>query len=178
MLNYFKSLSKGRGAWFLLLLSCLVLEGIALYFQHGMGLVPCVMCIYERVALFGIGIAGLIGVIAPRFLFFRFIAIIVWIFSAVRGLQLAIQHTDYQLNPSPWNQCAIRVDFPSTLPLNEWFPNVFEAGGSCSDIKWQMFGYSMPQWLILAFAVYLAIAIIVLLSQFKRSKETDKNLFR
>ena len=42
------------------------LEGSALYFQYGMDLQPCVMCIYERVALFGIAFAGLIGLIAPH----------------------------------------------------------------------------------------------------------------
>ncbi len=38
-----------------------MLECAALYFQHVMKLQPCVMCVYERVALLGIMVAGLVG---------------------------------------------------------------------------------------------------------------------
>ena len=84
MLHFFKTLSVQRSGWLLLLISALALEGTALYFQYGMGLQPCVMCIYERVALFGIAFAGIIGLIAPRFLIMRVLALIVAIlFSSI-----------------------------------------------------------------------------------------------
>ena len=51
MLHFFKTLSVQRSGWLLLLISALALEGTALYFQYGMDLQPCIMCIYERVAL-------------------------------------------------------------------------------------------------------------------------------
>ncbi|WP_154215661.1 disulfide bond formation protein B, partial [Vibrio parahaemolyticus] len=47
--------SKGRLSWLLLLLFIIFFEACALYFQHVMMLAPCVMCIYERVAMMGIG---------------------------------------------------------------------------------------------------------------------------
>ena len=43
MLKFFKTLSVQRSGWLLLIISALVLEGIALYFQYGMELQPCVM---------------------------------------------------------------------------------------------------------------------------------------
>ena len=45
---------KSRRAWWLLALSALGLELTALWFQHGMGLDPCVKCVYERVAVLGL----------------------------------------------------------------------------------------------------------------------------
>ena len=54
MLRYLNQCSRGRGAWLLLALTALALELTALFFQHVMGLKPCVMCIYERNALFGV----------------------------------------------------------------------------------------------------------------------------
>ncbi len=42
------------------------LEMVALWFQHVMLLKPCVLCIYERCALFGVMGAGLVGAIAPK----------------------------------------------------------------------------------------------------------------
>lgn len=176
MLSYLKTLSLGRGAWTLLLVSATALEATALYFQHGMGLAPCAMCIYERLALLAILIAGIIGVIAPRFFLTRWLAIIIGLFGAVKGVLLAIEHTHYQLNPAPWNVCE-PLTFPQTLPLNKWFPNLFEATGSCSDISWQLFGLSMPQWLIAIFAVYAVLLALVAISQFKRVKPASRKLF-
>lgn len=179
MFSYLKALSTHRTAWLLLVLSCAALEATALYFQHGMGLAPCVMCIYERVALFGILLAGLLGFAAPKFAIFRWSALLLGVFSAAKGLQLAIKHTDYQLHPAPWNQCSPFVEFPQTLPLDVWFPAIFAPSGDCSKISWQFLGLSMPQWLIAIFAAYLLVLLLVTLSQFKRSRSHNRrNLFR
>lgn len=177
MLNYLKELSMGRSGWLLLTVSCTLLEASALYFQHGMGLNPCVMCIYERLALFAILFAGIIGMIAPRNFLFRWLALGLGLFGSIKGLLLAIKHTDYQLNPAPWNQCSPFLDFPQTLPLNEWFPYLFEATGDCSKITWKFLELSMPQWLIAIFAVYMVIFIFITLSQFKRSRKANRSLF-
>ncbi len=149
----------------------LMLECAALYFQHVMKLQPCVMCIYERIALLGIIAAGLIGAIAPQNGLLRWLAIIVWIYSAWRGLDLAWEHTMLQLYPSPFASCDFFVNFPEWLPLNQWVPAVFEATGDCSVKQWVFLGWDMPQWLISVFAVYLLMAIIVTLSQFFAAKQ-------
>lgn len=177
MFSYLKDLSMSRSAWLLLTASCATLEVTALYFQHGMGLNPCVMCIYERLALFAILFAGIIGMIAPRKALIRWFALGLGLFGSIKGLLLAIKHTDYQLNPAPWNQCSPFLDFPQTLPLNEWFPYLFEATGDCSKITWKLLELSMPQWLIAIFAVYVVIFVFITLSQFKRSRKSDKLLF-
>lgn len=177
MLNFLKALSHSRGAWLLLSISCLALEGTALYFQHGMGLRPCVMCIYERVALFVILIAGLIGYLAPRFILTRWIALLLGLVGAIKGLMLALKHTDYQLHPGPWNQCSPFVDFPETLPLDKWLPQIFAASGDCGKIDWQFLGLSMPQWLIGVFAFYIVLLALIILSQFKRNRMKSHNIF-
>jgi disulfide bond formation protein DsbB len=139
------------------------------------------MCIYERVAMLAILIAGLLGMLAPRFLLVRLVAIALWIFGALKGLEIARRHTGYQLDPKPWDQCPLFPEFPPTLPLDQWFPNIFAAGGSCKDITWQMLNWTMPQWLTLAFGTFLAFGIVVLLSQFKRTGRKaslrNRNLF-
>lgn len=45
MLAFFKQFSEKRSSWLLLVLSSLALELTALYFQYGMGLQPCVLCV-------------------------------------------------------------------------------------------------------------------------------------
>ncbi|MCT8555254.1 disulfide bond formation protein DsbB [Glaesserella parasuis] len=179
MLTYFKELSISRSAWLLLTASCTALEAAALYFQHGMGLNPCVMCIYERLALLAILIAGIIGFLAPRKTLVRWLALLLGLFGSIKGLSLAIKHTDYQLNPAPWNQCSPFVDFPETLPLNKWFPDLFEATGKgdCGKVVWQFLDLSMPQWLIVVFSIYIVVFAVIIISQFKHTS-SYRTLFR
>ena len=72
-------------------LTAFALEMVALWFQHVMGLKPCVLCIYERCALFGIMGAGLVGAIAPKSPL-RYAAIAIWLYSAGKGIALARAH--------------------------------------------------------------------------------------
>ncbi len=112
--------SKGRLSWLLLLVAIIFLKPVPI-FQHVMMLAPCVMCIYERVAMMGIGFAAMIGLIAPNNPLVRWIALAAWGASAYKGLMLAMQHVDYQFNPSPFATCDLFVTFPSWAPLNNGF---------------------------------------------------------
>lgn len=88
MLRFLNQCSRGRGAWLLMALTAFALEMVALWFQHVMGLKPCVLCIYERCALFGVMGAGLLGAIAPKTPL-RYVAIAVWLYSARKGIELS-----------------------------------------------------------------------------------------
>ncbi len=148
---------------------CIVaLQASALYFQHVMDLLPCVMCIYERVAMMGVGFSAILGALNPKNTFIRWIGFLGWGASAYQGLTLSLQHIDYQFNPSPFATCDIFVSFPDWAPLNEWLPSVFEAYGDCSKIVWQFFTLSMPQWLFVLFAGMLTVLTVVVISQFAK----------
>lgn len=159
-----KHLSSHRWPWLLLALSALSMELCALYFQHIMKLEPCVMCIYERLTMLAILAAGLIGATAPNNIFVRLTAFAMWSIGAIWGLLLAIEHTDYQINPSPFATCDFYPNFPNWLPLHEILPWLFNPTGDCSDIVWTFLDYSMPQWLIISFAIYTFILAVVLIT--------------
>ncbi|MGQ7113862.1 disulfide bond formation protein B, partial [Escherichia sp. TWPC-MK] len=81
--------------------------------------------IYERCALFGVLGAALIGAIAPKTPL-RYVAMVIWLYSAFRGVQLTYEHTMLQLYPSPFATCDFMVRFPEWLPLgvkmgDPWF---------------------------------------------------------
>lgn len=142
-------------SWWLLALSALSLELCALYFQYVMGLEPCIMCIYQRVAIIGLFIAGVIGALGNKFFIARLIGFTVWVMSAVWGLQIAIEHVEMQTNAnSLFFTCDLVPNFPSWMPLHEWIPSLFAATGDCGEISWQFLGYSMPQWMIVVYATY------------------------
>jgi disulfide bond formation protein DsbB len=172
MLRYLNKCSHGRGAWLLMALTAFALEMTALWFQHVMLLKPCVLCIYERCALFGVMGAGIVGAIAPKTPL-RFAALAIWIYSAIRGIQLAWEHTQIQLHPSPFMTCDFAARFPSWLPLDKWLPQVFVASGDCAQRQWELLKMDMPQWLLGIFVAYLMVALLVLVAQFFKPKKRD-----
>jgi protein dithiol:quinone oxidoreductase len=172
MLRFLNRSSRGRSAWLLLAFGALALELMALYFQHVMHLYPCVLCIYERTALFGVMAAGVLGAMAPA-TSFRYLAILLWIYSSWAGLKLAWQHTMMQLHPSPFYTCDLFVSFPSWLPLDSWFPAIFQASGDCSAKQWSFLTLEMPQWLVGIFAFYLIAGLLVLISQPFKPRRRD-----
>ncbi len=172
MLRYLNQSSRGRGAWLLLALTALGLEVAALGFQHIMGLAPCVMCIYERCALFGVMGAGIVGAIAPKSPL-RFVALLIWLYSAWEGLRLSWAHTMIQLHPNPFATCDFAARFPDWLPLSKWLPSVFVASGDCAERSWSFLTLSMPQWMIVIFAAYLLVAVFVLIAQPFKARRRD-----
>ncbi len=158
--------SKQRLSWLLLLVIIIGFELCALYFQHVMMLAPCVMCVYERVAMLGIAGFAAIGLLQPNNPLVRWVGLLGWAYSSYRGLELAREHVNYQFNPSPFVTCDFFPNFPSWAPLNEWVPWMFEPTGDCSKVVWQFFDLSMPQWLVVIFAGNLIACGVIMLSQF------------
>jgi len=166
MFNFLNTISRNRTPWFLLAATALSLELAALFFQYELLLEPCVLCVYERTAIMGILLAGIVGSIAPYLAAIRWFGILLWAASAGWGLQLAMKHTGIQLFPSPSNSCDFMANYPTWFPLDRWFPSMFEPTGFCDEIQWQFFGYTMPQTMMGVYAIYLTVLVAVILSQF------------
>lgn len=170
MINFFANLSRSSGAWAVLFLSALGLELCALYFQYMMDLQPCIMCIYQRTAVFGILFAALLPCLLNNILT-RLLSYVIWGVSAVWGLLIAIEHVDIQTaENSFFVMCEIVPNFPSWAPLHEWIPSIFAATGDCGDINWSFFGLSMPMWMIVIFACYSAILAFMLICKVVNKK--------
>ncbi|MFC3094962.1 disulfide bond formation protein DsbB [Alteromonas sediminis] len=152
--------SSKRSSWLVLLLTATALEAAALIFQHVQGYAPCVMCIYQRNAIFGILLAGLLVLIANTMIT-RLIGYLGWITSAVWGLILAREHLDIITTASPFIPCEIEPRFPEFMPLHEWIPQVFQATGFCNDDSWQFMGWGMAQWMIVVFSLYILTFAVV-----------------
>ncbi|MDZ7903676.1 MAG: disulfide bond formation protein B [Rheinheimera sp.] len=144
-----------------------------LYFQYGMGLAPCIICVYQRFALCGIIIAGLIGSFGYQSVFGRWLGYVSWIVGAGWGLKIAhdqVVNEQVVASGGFFYLCLIPRDFLRGCLLNEWIPAVFHPTGMCGEILWTFLGYSMPFWMRIVFAVYLLVAIIILASQLKKHK--------
>lgn len=163
--------AHSRAAWLLLAGTGLALEATALFFQYGMHMNPCVMCVYQRVAVLGLVVAGFLGAIAPSSLL-RFPALLLWLVSAGWGLSLATELYAIQSDPSPFSTCDFMPNFPGFMPLHDWLPQVFMPTGMCTDEVWSLLGLSMTQWMQVVFTVFLLMAAIFLLPILKAKPDT------
>ncbi len=143
----------------LLALASAAALSFAFYAQYGLGLVPCHLCIFQRVTM-----AAMFGAFVLAALFSRpggrgalFAALV-----AVTGLATvatAGRHAWIQAQPEgSVPACGADLDFMLDIfPLTEVILKVFRAGGECAKVDWSFLGLSMPAW-VLVLAVLMTAA--------------------
>lgn len=157
--------SLSRKSWGLLALCAFALFAAALYFQHVLGHAPCTKCIYQRTAVIGILIAGLIPLVHNHLLT-RLAALCIWAYSAIKGLIVAREHLEIINSDNPFfATCEIFPNFPSFMPLHEWMPAIFSATGQCNDDRWQFLDMGMAAWMQIIFTMFIITLIAVVAAQ-------------
>ena len=123
----------------------------ALYAQYFLGLEPCPLCIFQRIAVIALGLFFLFMALKPpqrrssRILASMFLMII----SSI-GVGVAARHVWIQNLPSDKVPgCGPGLDFMiSNFPLSEVFEMVFSGSGECAESSWSFASLSMPAWVI------------------------------
>jgi disulfide bond formation protein DsbB len=138
--------------WSLLIALCLVLEGIALYYQYALDYLPCVLCIHVRMLLAAILLVAIIGWLVSRNKGATFSALILntglWIWMTERSYQLLGTERGWIMG-----ECAMASGLPEWLALERWFPWIFEIHEPCGYTPYVLFNISMAEILIVLSAV-------------------------
>lgn len=178
-IHLIQSLTRHRLVWILLFLLGVVLESCGLYFQYGLRMDPCVYCVYERAFYMSFIIAGLVGFLYPNFFLFRQLATLTFLTGSAGGLYVAFEHLTSVYQTGFGATCKLKASYPSFMPLDEWLPWMFSPTASCSPLGWELFGFSMPEWIFVSFATGLVVASLFLLSEFfKRKRNNYTNFYR
>ena len=159
-----------RRVFALLSAGCVVMLGFGLYLQHGVGLVPCPMCIVQRYALILIAlVAALAGATGRKGLHLG--ASVTLFFTAVFGAYVAARQSWLQWYPPEVVSCG--RDFYGmieTFPLQRAIPMIFKGGGDCSKVDWTFLGGSIANW---SFLCFCAIAVLVLTQLWRSKRRVD-----
>jgi len=126
--------------------------GFALFAQHGLLLDPCPLCVFQRVAVIGIGIVALLAMLHnPTGWGRRIYAVLIGLF-AVGGIGVAGWHVHLQnLPPSEVPACGPGLDYMlENFPLGDALKMVFKGSGECADVVWSFLGLSMPAWVLIS----------------------------
>ena len=151
-------LARGQGNF---VLACVAAAAVAyaFYAQFGLNLVPCHLCIFQRVTL-----AAMAAVFLLAGLFSRpgaagaMFAALVGI-TGLATVATAGRHVWIQMQPAgSVPACGADLDFMmDVFPLTDVVLKVFKAGGECAKVDWTLLGLSMPAW-VLVLAVALTAA--------------------
>lgn len=152
-----------RLPWLLIFLSAASLELAALYFQYGMDLNPCVLCVYQRTAVAAIALGALIGVAVPAVAWIRYLGYLTILAAAVIGYQLALELVAIQSGQTM--TCDFMADYPAWARLDEWLPAVFQPTGYCDEEQWHFLGIGMPSWMLVIFGFYAVASALVWVSE-------------
>ncbi len=148
-----RRLVNGLGA-----LACAALMAYALYAQHVLGLTPCPLCIFQRVAVITVGAIFLIAALHdPGRVGARIYGVLILI-AAAGGIGIASRHIWIQAQPpGTVAACGADLDFlMDIMPITEVVTKVLTGSGECGKVDWQFVGLSMPWWVLISLAALAA----------------------
>lgn len=149
-----------------ILLSCLGLLGYAQYLQHVQGLLPCPLCVAQRLAYWMLVLAASVALLHnPKATGRRIYGFFLTIFSCI-GAIIAARHAWLIRYPESF-ECGISPEeaFLNTLPIAQWWPGMFEANGDCASVDWKLFSLTIPDWSLIAFTGLGILAIYMMLAK-------------
>ncbi|MCC4612716.1 MULTISPECIES: disulfide bond formation protein B [Xanthomonas] len=158
----------GFRAQFLLgFLACAGLLAYAIYVQLHLGLEPCPLCIFQRIAFAALAVFFLLGALhGPRRAGARKVYGVLSFIAAGVGMGIAARHVWVQIRPKDMmSSCGPPLSFLSeTMGPFEVFRTVLTGTGDCGNIDWRFLGLSMPMWSMVWF---VSLALWALYAGFK-----------
>ena len=134
-------------------LACAGMMAFALYVEHQLFVEPCPLCVFQRMAVIGIGIAFLLlAAHDPSPGCARRIYLAVLGLSALGGIIVAGRHLWLQHLPADKvPSCGPGLGYMlENFPFADALKMVFTGSGECASIDWTLLGLSMPAWVLIA----------------------------
>ena len=161
-MNILANMAVSRWYWLALLVLGLALEATALYFQYAMDYPPCALCIHVRILVLGLILVALFALVVHRTRTGRLAAHLVTtlVLAALTQrawLLLGIERGFVE------GECSFDLGLPSWLPLDHWFPVMFQVQTTCGYTPPLPLGFSMAEALLPLSIILLILSISLLL---------------
>ncbi|RTZ67721.1 MAG: disulfide bond formation protein B [Aquificaceae bacterium] len=143
-----------------------VIMATALFFQYGLGLEPCPLCILQRIIVMTLSAIFLVGLLhnpkpsLVRRLYGQIVATTSLAGLAIAGRHIWLQHLPKDQAP----ECGAGLDYwIKTLPPNEVIEKIFEGTGECSEVVWSFASFSIPEWSLIVFTGFFLYGMKLLI---------------
>ena len=152
---------NSRSLYFLGFLVCSGMMSYALYAEYILHLIPCPLCVLQRLAVSLTGVIFLIASIHnPRkntkILYTLVIGISTLGGSSIAGWHVYLQNLPIDQIPS----CGPGFDYlVGNFPLGEALLIIFSGSGECATVDWSFIYLSMPSWVFLSCMMLFALNV-------------------
>lgn len=134
---------------------------VALIMQHGFNLMPCPLCIAQRLIYITLGILLLIEAAVHSKKYLAILSSFLVLATAILGVVTAGRHS--------WLQHQPKDDIPGCLPslsyLVDTFPlqdvvtKLFRGSSECAEVQWRFLGLSIPEQSLVIFLAFTCFAL-------------------
>jgi disulfide bond formation protein DsbB len=131
-------------------MACAALMAFALYAQYGMGLEPCPLCIFQRIAVIVVGVLFLLAALHnPQQTGARVYALLLLI-AVIAGALISARHVWIQAQPpGTVAACGAGLGYlMEIMPVTDVITKVLTGSGECGKVDWRLLGLSMPWWVL------------------------------
>ena len=149
-----------RVCFALILATCLFLLGFAWYLEHVGGLLPCPLCILQRLVYLAIAFWALLGLLhGPGPWGLRVYSIFLACFSllgvGLAARQVYLQHLPAHRVPECGPDLAYMLD---VFPWQEALVMMLRGSGDCAKVQWRFLALSIPEWSLVLFSLLFVVA--------------------
>lgn len=136
-------------------IACVGMMSFALYAERVLMLMPCPLCVFQRMAVVSLGCIFLVATLHDPAGWGRRVYAALIVVAAGAGITVAARHVWLQsLPPDQVPACGAGYDYlMETLPLTDALRAIFTGSGECAEIDWQFLGLSMPAWVLISVAI-------------------------
>lgn len=134
-------------------LICAGMMAFALYVEHSMLIEPCPLCVLQRIAVIGMGLAFLLLALhnpSPGWahrIYLGLFGMFALQGIVVAGRHVWLQHLPADKVPSCGPGLGYMLD---NFPFADALKMVFTGSGECAEVDWTLLGLSMPSWVVIA----------------------------
>lgn len=132
---------------------------IALYMQYFMEMIPCALCMTQRVFIIAIGVVAFIAWLhKTQTLGSRIYSGLGMLLAVIGGgfssRHIWLQNLPEDLVPTCGPSLGYLIE---TVPLAEALTVLLQGDGNCADISWTFLGLTIPGWTLVCFIGFFLI---------------------
>lgn len=152
-MNLLLSYLTHRNTYLLITLGCCGLMAVGLHMQYNMDLIPCALCVTQRIFIMLVGFIAFIGFLIKATGTTNKIIASLGLLGAIAGGAFSSRQLWLQsLPPEEAPACGPSLGYlMDNFPFQEALSLLLRGDGNCSEVVWTFLGVSIPGWTLVAF---------------------------
>ena len=164
-------IGRSAGYWLMLLMVRLAFEGVALFYQHVLEEMPCVLCIHVRIWVLALILVSLAALWVRRYRLANLLSHVLVLLIALGVLERSYQLLGTERGFT-FSDCGFDLGMPSWFAIDVWFPQMFKVQTSCGYTPELLFGITMAEALMVSSVLLLILSTVMVIAATMNIKGT------